>query len=115
MAELFPLTWAEIGNFDLDRYLRFGGLPSVYGGTEPGEDLIAYVDVYLREEVQVRNLGAFARFLKVAALQNGQMVNFAAVASDAMVPESTVRGYYQILQDTLLDTGGPSTGRRWIF
>ena len=29
VANLFPLSWSEIPKFDLGRYLRFGGLPSV--------------------------------------------------------------------------------------
>ncbi|MDZ7696951.1 MAG: AAA family ATPase [Deltaproteobacteria bacterium] len=29
-ARLFPLTWKEIPEFNLDRYLRYGGLPPVY-------------------------------------------------------------------------------------
>ena len=27
---LFPLTWKEAPDFDLDKYLRYGGLPAVY-------------------------------------------------------------------------------------
>lgn len=113
IAHLFPLTYDEIQSaktsdekFNLERYLATGGLPSIYGSVEPWEDLIAYVDGYLREEIQqeaqVRQIGNFSRFLKTAAMQNGQLLNYAGVASDAGVPESTVRGYYQILQDTLL-------------
>lgn len=107
VTHLFPLTSHELKErFELERYLLWGGLPSIYFSNEPNEDLIAYADVYLREEIeqeaQVRNLGAFTRFLKGAAIQNGQLLNFAAVASDAMVSESTVRNYYQILKDTLI-------------
>ena len=59
-----------------------------------------------REEVAaeaiVRNIGAFSRFLEVAALAHGDMINFANLANDAQVPASTVREYYRILQDTLI-------------
>ena len=36
-ANLFPLTWDELTDthFDLDRYLRYGGLPSVYLSQDP--------------------------------------------------------------------------------
>ncbi len=62
--------------------------------------------MYLKEEIeqeaQIRNRGSFARFLYGAAVNNGEILNYANVASDAQVPESTVRGYYQILADTLI-------------
>lgn len=105
-AELFPLTYHEIPQFDLNKYLRFGGLPFVYLSEEPNEDLHAYVGTYLKEEIQaeaaVRNLQAFTRFLQFAALTSGQMLNFANIANDAAVPASTVREYYHILEDTFI-------------
>lgn len=45
-AALFPLVSAEIPDFDLERYLLVGGLPQVYGSTEPCEELDAYVATY---------------------------------------------------------------------
>lgn len=106
LAQLFPLTYVEIPNFDLLRYLTFGGLPAVLMSDEPFEDLMGYVNTYLSEEIeqeaQVRQLGKFARFLKSAALSNTQQINYANIASDAMVSESTVRGHYQVLKDTLI-------------
>jgi len=105
-AELFPLTAQEIPDFDLDRFLRFGGLPPVQLSEDPAEELAAYVSTYLYEEIQaeglVRKLPAFSRFITTAALCNGRMLNFAALASDAAVPASTVREYYSILTDTLV-------------
>jgi len=110
-AQLFPLTWDEITGggkekFDLDRYLRFGGLPQVWLGAEPAEELSAYVHTYLQEEIQaegiVRKLPQFSRFLKVAGLTNTGLLNFSKIASDTGAPASTVREYYSILTDTLL-------------
>jgi predicted AAA+ superfamily ATPase len=45
---------------------------------------------------------AFSRFLEVAALCHGTMLNYSQVASDAQVPLSTVREYFHILEDTLV-------------
>lgn len=102
-ARLYPLTYKEIPDFSLERYLRFGGLPSVYLSSAPQEDLIAYVNTYLKEEIQsealVRNVSAFSKFLSVAGGSNGQMVNFANIASDSGLPATTVREYYRILKD----------------
>ena len=104
---MFPLTAAELGaDFDLDRVLRYGSVPLVWTSGAPREVLEAYAQLYLREEVRaealVRNLPGFARFLAVAALFNGQVVNIAGIARDAGVARTTVQGYLDILEDTLL-------------
>ncbi len=105
-AELFPFTWKELNNFKLNHFLRYGGLPTVYLSKNPQEELNAYVGNYLKEEIQseglVRKLDAFSRFLLTAALANGEMLNFAEVASDCAVAANTVREYFSILEDTLI-------------
>ena len=67
-AQLFPLTFKEIPDFDLQRYLQYGGLPPVYLSEYPEEELHAYVQTYLRQEIQVeslvRKIPAFSRFLQ---------------------------------------------------
>lgn len=105
-ANLFPLSWSEIPDFNLEHYLRFGGLPAIYPSDDPVEELNAYAKTYLYEEIQaegfVRKLPQFSRFLMVAALANGQLLNFANIANDSAVPASTIREYYSILEDTLI-------------
>ena len=106
MAKLFPLSFTEIPHFSLDRYLRYGGLPHIYPSVEPDEELDAYVQTYLKEEILeeglIRKLPPFARFLKSAALSNGYQLNFTQLGSDCHVSPSTVREYYSILEDTLI-------------
>jgi len=104
---LHPLTWKELGqHFDLDRALQTGLLPSIYFSDDPDADLRAYTGTYLQQEIvaegAVRNVPAFSRFLRVAALCNGQIVNFTNVANDAQVPRTTVYEYFEILKDTLI-------------
>ena len=104
---LHPFVRRELGaRFDLARALEFGLLPGIYFSDAPTEDLAAYAGNYVREEVAaealVRNIGAFGRFLTVAALAHGEMVNFVNLASDSQVPPSTVREYYAILKDTFI-------------
>lgn len=105
-AEMFPFIRREIAHFDLQRYLRYGGLPRVCLSDDPEEELDAYVRTYLAEEIQaeglIRRLPPFGRFLQTAALANGQLLNFANIGSDAQVSPSTVREYYQLLEDTLI-------------
>jgi predicted AAA+ superfamily ATPase len=105
-ANLFPLTTFEIPNFDLIRYLNFGGLPAVYLSNYPSEELKAYTQSYLTEEIAaeglVRDLPRFSRFLQRAALTNGMILNFSEIASDLGVSPTTIREYYRILEDTLV-------------
>ena len=105
-ANLLPLTSAEIPELDLGRYLLHGGLPQVYGAEYPEEELDAYVNTYLREEIRgealVQNFVHFARFLNVAAVCNGQQLNFANVSRDTGVPATSVRSYFDILADTFI-------------
>ncbi len=105
-AELFPLTYHEIPQFDLNRYLRIGGLPMIYLSDDPEDDLHAYVNMYLKEEIQaealVRQLSSFTRFLHFSALTSGKMLNFSNLSNDAAIPASTIREYYHILEDTFI-------------
>lgn len=105
-AGLFPLTWREITDFNLERYLRYGGLPAVYLSQYPDEELNAYVNTYLKEEIMaeglIRKLPPFSRFLSVAALANGEIMNFSKLANDCQVPASTVTEYVGLIEDTLM-------------
>ena len=84
----------------------FGGLPAVYLSEYPEEDLDAYVNTYLKEEILaeglIRRLPPFSRFLKTIALANGEMINFTKLANDCQVPPSTVIEYVALLEDTLI-------------
>ncbi len=104
---LHPLLPAELGtDFDLDRVLRFGSIPLIWVSDDPREQLFAYLQLYLKEEIQaeaiVRNLPGFARFLPVAAIFHSQIINLEAVSRDCGVARMTVEGYLQILEDTLI-------------
>ena len=106
LAHLFPLTFAEINDFDLNRYLHYGGLPAVYTSQYPDEELNAYISVYLKEEIReeglVRKLPPFTRFLRTMALANCELINFNNISNDCQVAATTVREHVQILEDTLL-------------
>lgn len=104
---LHPFVTEELKEeFDLLTALNQGLIPSIYFSDSPFEDLQSYCGQYLKEEIsaeaRVRNIGAFSRFLEVAGLCNGEMINYSQISSDAQVPISTVREYFQILYDTFL-------------
>ncbi len=105
-ANLFPLVSAEIPDFDIDRYLLYGGLPQVYASDYPEEELDAYVNTYLVEEIKeealVQNFTHFARFLRVAALVDAKQLSYANVSRDTGIPATSVRSYFEILADTFV-------------
>jgi predicted AAA+ superfamily ATPase len=111
--KLHPLTYDELGDFfSIDRALEFGTIPKIYDLIIGKKfDLVkshlkSYFTTYIKEEIQAealtRNIGAFQRFINIAAQSNGQVIEFANISRDCSVPASTVKEYYQILEDTLL-------------
>ena len=103
---LFPLVSAEIPDFDLDRAIQNGMIPRHYMVANARNRLKSYIELYLKEEIieeaAVQKVDDFIRFLEVAAISNGEMLNYENVAADCGVSANTVKAYYQILCDTLL-------------
>lgn len=104
---LHPLNCRELGeHFDLCRAIERGLLPAIYFSDDAKADLEAYAGTYLQQEIvaeaATRNVPAFSRFLRVAALCNATLVNFTNLANDAQVPRTTVYEYVEILKDSLL-------------
>lgn len=103
---LYPLVSAEIPDYDIDRAVNYGTIPSHYLARNPWRQLAAYIDVYLKEEIKeealVRNLDAFQRFLEVAALTDGEIINNNNIAQECGVHATTVNSYFDILEDTLI-------------
>lgn len=103
--ELYPLTSAEIPDFDLIKALNNGLLPRHYLSSSPQKLLSAYIGSYLKDEImaeaRIRNISSFSRFLEMAAFSNGEIVNYSNIASDCGISAPTVKEYFQILEDTL--------------
>jgi predicted AAA+ superfamily ATPase len=93
---------------DLVERMAFGELPGLaIAPPDLRADLLrTYCYVYLEEELRrealVKDWGAFARFLKLAASESGQLINYAAVSKEAGVSLPTVKSYYQLLEDMFL-------------
>lgn len=102
----YPLVSAEIPQFDIDRAVNNGMLPTHYLAKNASINLAAYVDIYLKEEIKaealIRDLDNFQRFLEVAAMTDGEMVNYKNIAGDCWVSAPTVKEYFSILEDTLI-------------
>ncbi|MDR0981917.1 MAG: AAA family ATPase [Culturomica sp.] len=114
--ELYPLVSAEIPDFDLIRALNHGLLPKIYDANNHTKLLDAYIGNYLQDEIvaeaKLRNVDIFNRFLQIAAITNGEIVNYTNIATETSVSTTTVKEYFQILQDTLLGRYLPSFQKR---
>ncbi len=113
---LHPLTWAESGllrekDHDaalFEEILLYGSLPGILAQNraQRAEDLRSYAALYLEEEIRkeavVRRLPPFSRFLELAALESGSSPNLSKLAQDVGVSHTTIREYYQILEDSLI-------------
>jgi len=104
---LHPFSWSELKtNFNLNSALSTGLIPGIYFSDDKHADLRAYVGDYLREEIAaeglVRSVPSFSRFLYVAGLCHGKLINYEKIANDSRVAASTVRSYFQILRDTMI-------------
>lgn len=108
-CRLFPFTHIEIGSeFDLEGALQYGTIPGFFELTEMEKQygLSAYVNTYLREEIQSegisRNLAGFSRFLDVAAAQCNEIVNYNSLGRECGLSATVIKNYYAILEDTLI-------------
>ena len=112
---LHPLSVLEL-DLNLERCLQYGSLPKFYLlGGDCTLLLEAYVDTYLKEEIQserlVRSLAPFHKFLLVAAQMNGKPINFSALGRDSGISDQTARDYYSIMLDTYLAFELPAWSR----
>ena len=117
MRHMHPFMAGEISEyFDLARAVQFGMIPVIMSSSNPGAALQAYVDLYLREEVQMegltRNIGAFTRFLEAVSFSHGSILNLSNVARECLIERKVVEGYITILEDLLLAYRLPVFTRR---
>lgn len=106
---LYPLTFLELNDqFQLQKVLTRGSLPAIYDleSSIVSDVLYSYITTYLKEEIIdeaiVRQIAPFNRFLELAADHNGQLINYANIASDVGISSKTIQAYFQILEDTLI-------------
>ena len=125
LVELLPLDMPDGTPFPvrpLESYLLYGNLPGLYGEDEPSwrETLATYADLYIENEIRqeniVQDMGAFLRFLRLAALEAGRTINYTKMADAVGVSVNTLRNFYQVLEDTFVGARiGPfAAGRKRV-
>jgi predicted AAA+ superfamily ATPase len=107
LCRMHPFMAAERGeDFSLESTLQLGLVPLIREAPDPKNTLKSYAALYLKEEVQtegeIRNLGAFARFLEVVSFSHGSVLNISNVARESEISRKVIDGYLQILHDLLL-------------
>jgi len=113
--EMMGLTAHELQDqFNLVKILNQGYLPSHY--LAPSKNfamrLRAYIGDYLKEEIAAegltRHLGIFSHFLDVASLCDTEIINFSNIARECGLSSHTIKGYFEILSDTLMGSWLPA-------
>ena len=103
---LYPLVSAEITDYDLNKAIQNGTIPRHYAVTNAKNRIKAYIDLYLKEEIKeeaaVRNVDNFERFMEVAAISDGEIINYENIATDCGISANTVKAYFKILYDSLI-------------
>ena len=114
MCIFHPFVWPEVKNlgFSLEHAFLTGMLPSIYLDEDNADHLLdSYCSTFLISEVQnegyTRNLPAFSRFLEIAAVSSGEILNYSNIASDIGMSKNSVREWYSILSDMMIGNEVP--------
>lgn len=93
---------------DIEERLAYGELPGVILLSEEDRKVVlrSFASLHLEEEIRrealVKDWGAFVNFLRLAARESGQMVNFAAISREVGLSQPTIKSYYQLLEDMFI-------------
>jgi predicted AAA+ superfamily ATPase len=93
---------------DIEERLAYGELPGIVLLNEKDRQLMlrSFASVHLEEEIRrealVKDWGAFVNFLRLAARESGQMINFAAISREVGLSQPTVKSHYQLLEDMFI-------------
>ena len=107
LLRLLPFSIGELRDAGVDAgvddMLFAGFYPRIHDqGLDPRQALGDYVETYVERDVrrmlEVRNLTAFQRFVRLCAGRVGQLLNFAALGADAGVTHTTARHWLSVLE-----------------
>ena len=109
LKRMHPFTALEIGSkFSLEQSLDHGLIPVVYVANNKLQQIDAYLNLYLREEIQqeglTRNISYFSRFLESISFSQASLLNISNIAKDCGIERKVVEAYIGILEDLLLST-----------
>jgi len=108
---LLPFSHGELQeNYppkNLESMLVRGFYPAVFDREIPPHiwyaDYVAtYIERDLRQLINVRDLAAFQRFLRMCAARSGQLLNLSALAADCGITHNTAKNWISILEASYL-------------
>ena len=107
-VELLPLSHAELvaagqAPSALDAMMFTGGYPALYDRpVSPRHWFPAYVTAYVERDVrqllQVQDLDAFQRFVRLCAGRSGQFLNLSSLAADCGITHNTAKAWISVLE-----------------
>ena len=107
LLRLLPFSIGELRSAGVDAsvddMLFSGFYPRIHDqGLDPRQALGDYIETYIERDVrrmlEIRNLTAFQRFVRLCAGRVGQLLNFAALGADAGVTHTTARHWLSVLE-----------------
>lgn len=108
MVQLLPLGIGELADASLlpgtlDELLFTGGYPALHDrNLLPGDWFAGYVATYVERDVRqlinVRDLSAFQRFLRMCAARTGQLLNLSSLAADCGITHNTAAAWISVLE-----------------
>lgn len=107
LLELLPFALNELAGIraaaSLEEQLWRGAYPPIYDhGIPPDIWLPDYVSTYLEKDVRrlinVQDMAAFQRFLRMCAARSGQLLNLSALAADCGITHNTARSWLSVLE-----------------
>lgn len=107
LVHLLPLSLAELDRAtrpgSLEQLLWRGLYPAVVaGGVPPGnwyaDYMATYVERDVRQLINVRDLGAFRRFVRMCAARTAQLVNLSSLAADCGITHNTAKAWLSVLE-----------------
>lgn len=117
ICHLLPPSLDELRRFDnppktLEETLIAGAYPRIHDhAIDPydwlGDYLATYVERDVRQVLNVRDLGAFRKFIALCAGRSGQVLNQVSLGSDAGIDGKTVTAWLSVLETSFIVTRIP--------
>ena len=100
---LGELQAAKMAPKKLSELLFRGLYPPIYDGQQQagiwyGNYMRTYIERDVRQMINVQDLSAFQRFVRMCAGRTGQLTNLSALASDCGVTHNTAKAWLSVLQ-----------------
>ena len=115
---VLPIPATSVGSSfpaaGLEERLAYGDLPGVVLLDEADRTRIlsTFATVYLEEEIRrealVRDWGGFVNFLRLAARESGNVVNYANISREVGLSVATIKSHYQLLEDMFVGVHIPA-------